>query len=192
MTQKPDQRRLLRAAREGFVRQLRAGEAASLQADLARLAAPHLQHSKIVASYARYGDEIDPSALVTALGQQGARIAWPRVSAEGDTMTFHQCAAAALESGYRGILEPPAQARSVIPDTLLIPLVGVDRNGNRIGQGRGHYDRAVAALRAAAPATHLIGIAWDVQLVDHIAADPWDQRLDALATPTRWIDFRLT
>jgi 5-formyltetrahydrofolate cyclo-ligase len=67
--------------------------------------------------------------------------------------------------------------------------VGVDRQGNRIGQGAGHYDRALQSLRAdGSPRT--IGLAWDVQLVESVPADPWDQPLDYVITPSRTIEIR--
>ena len=60
--------------------------------------------------------------------------------------------------------------------------------GNRIGQGQGHYDRALARLRESG-AVRTIGIGWDVQVWDSgIPADPWDVPLDAVATPQIWIE----
>jgi 5-formyltetrahydrofolate cyclo-ligase len=63
----------------------------------------------------------------------------------------------------------------------------VDRNGTRIGHGKGHYDRALSHLRASNP-IFTIGLGWEDQIVDgRIPADPWDMKLDAIATPKEWI-----
>lgn len=66
---------------------------------------------------------------------------------------------------------------------ILIPLLGFDRKGNRLGQGGGHYDRALARLRLRRP--WLLGIAHDVQEVSAIPTDVWDIPLDGIITPTR-------
>jgi 5-formyltetrahydrofolate cyclo-ligase len=73
---------------------------------------------------------------------------------------------------------------------VLVPLVLGDRQGNRIGHGKGHYDRALAHLREGGD-VFTIGIAWENQISEiPIAADPWDIPLDAIATPAEWIDCR--
>jgi 5-formyltetrahydrofolate cyclo-ligase len=86
-----------------------------------------------------------------------------------------------LVTGPFGMLEPRTEAETVIPDVLLIPLVGFTANGDRLGQGGGHYDRWLAEH----PGRIAIGLAWDVQLCDALPTEPHDQRLDAVITPTR-------
>src|SRR3546814_13236270 len=89
-----------------------------------------------------------------------------------------------FSSGPFGIRQPHGTAPEMRPHWIIVPLVGVDPVGNRIGQGAGHYDRALQSLREDGRVT-TIGLAWDVQLVDSIAADPLDQPLDILIPPTR-------
>jgi 5-formyltetrahydrofolate cyclo-ligase len=65
-----------------------------------------------------------------------------------------------------------------------------DRRGKRIGRGKGHYDRALAHLRAAGP-VFALGIAWEPQISEEpFPADAWDMPLDAIATPKEWIECR--
>jgi 5-formyltetrahydrofolate cyclo-ligase len=98
--------------------------------------------------------------------------------------------APALEPSPWGVLQPPAGAPALAPDTVLVPLVAADRRGNRIGHGKGHYDRALAHLREGG-AVFTIGIAWELQIAEEaIPADPWDVPLDAIATPGEWIECR--
>lgn len=72
--------------------------------------------------------------------------------------------------------------RSAHMDAILMPLVGFDRRGNRLGMGAGFYDRSLAGLRRPKP--WLIGIAFDCQETECLPADPWDVPLDYVVTNT--------
>ncbi len=113
-------------------------------------------------------------------------VAYPRVA--GVTLAFHLCSPRDLVAGFGGIAEPPATCPTVEPDIVIVPLVAVDAVGNRIGQGAGHYDRTLADLRVRRRIL-AVGVGWDMQRVAAVPADPWDERLDALATPSGWFDF---
>ncbi len=69
-------------------------------------------------------------------------------------------------------------------DVLLIPLLGFDRNGNRLGFGGGYYDRALEFLRDRehAASTLLVGVGYSFQEVEYIDAEAWDVKLDYIAT----------
>ncbi|MFI9651097.1 5-formyltetrahydrofolate cyclo-ligase [Guyparkeria halopsychrophila] len=73
-------------------------------------------------------------------------------------------------------------------DALLIPLVGFDARGNRLGMGAGFYDRALAQRRGRRPLA--IGVAFGCQEVEWLPVDPWDQPLDYIVTDTGVIDAR--
>lgn len=81
-----------------------------------------------------------------------------------------------------GILESHRHPllRAADMDALLIPLVGYDALGNRLGMGAGYYDRSLANLRHPRPL--LIGIAFSCQYVARLPADPWDIPLDYIVT----------
>jgi 5-formyltetrahydrofolate cyclo-ligase len=87
-----------------------------------------------------------------------------------------------------GILEPLAPARTRVCaqelDLILMPLVGFDTRGNRLGMGGGFYDKSLAFLRTRSVwrKPHLIGLAHDFQRVDKLAAGAWDVPLQAVAT----------
>ena len=70
----------------------------------------------------------------------------------------------------------------MVPDVLFVPLLGFTKNGGRLGQGGGHYDRWLAAH----PDTVSIGLAWDAQLVDTMPLQEHDRGLSAVVTPTRF------
>lgn len=67
---------------------------------------------------------------------------------------------------------------SVNPRVTITPLLGVDKDFNRLGKGKGFYDRYFDKVD-----TVKIGIAFNEQLVDSITCDKWDKKLDAIITP---------
>ncbi|MCG2842412.1 5-formyltetrahydrofolate cyclo-ligase [Sandaracinobacter sp. RS1-74] len=179
-------RQAARAARHAFAAGLNPLTRRALEQALCAQILPHLGPPGVLGSHAAIGDEIDPRAIEDAARASGWRLAFPRVG-EGP-LSYHRAGRADLAPGYKGIPEPPAEAPLARPDVLLVPLLAADLRGNRLGQGGGHYDRTLAALRASGPVL-AIGIAFDLQLEAGIPAAPWDQPLDAIATPTA---FHLT
>jgi 5-formyltetrahydrofolate cyclo-ligase len=185
---KTDWRRFLRDARKSFVASQSPASLEKLWIDMATIAMPHVAPLKTIGSYHATGSEINPVLIERAL-QKNATIALPRVSTPATPLTFHAVTAStAFEAGYGQIPCPPASAQLVRPDILLAPLVGVDRRGVRLGQGQGHYDATISALRERGH-IFILGLAYDCQLVDALPAEAHDQRLDALVTPSRFIQF---
>jgi len=181
-TDRKAKRQQLRMARAAFVSAIAPAVRRGLTMSVANSIIPHIGPPGILASYAAMGDELDPAATEEAATVLGWRIAFPRVT-PGAPLSFHEASHATLSPGRLGIPEPAPESPVVRPDVLLVPLIGIDRAGNRIGQGGGFYDRTLAALRAAGPVL-AIGLAWDIQLIDPIEAAHWDQPLDAIATPS--------
>lgn len=87
-----------------------------------------------------------------------------------------------------GIPEPVVKSRDLIRaqelDLILLPLVGFDDQGNRLGMGGGFYDRSLEFLRHRNHwrKPHLLGIAYDFQRVNGLAPDPWDVPLQGVVT----------
>jgi 5-formyltetrahydrofolate cyclo-ligase len=87
-----------------------------------------------------------------------------------------------------GILEPVVKSRDLVRaqelDLILMPLVGFDDKGNRLGMGGGFYDRSLEFLRHRNHwrKPHLLGIAYDFQRVNGLVADPWDIPLQGVIT----------
>ncbi|HEY0026925.1 MAG TPA: 5-formyltetrahydrofolate cyclo-ligase [Allosphingosinicella sp.] len=172
------------AERRAFARSLGPGLRAELEAKLARIVLPHLLTARIVAAYHPLKDEISPYSILDLLGE-GQRAALPWFLHRDSQMIFRE--APAEEPSPWGVLQPPASAEALAPDTVLVPLVAADRQGSRIGHGKGHYDRALSHLRASGQ-VFTIGIAWEHQVqADPLEPDPWDVPLDAIATPAEWI-----
>ena len=173
--------------RRAFARALPAELRTELEAKLARIVLPHLIGARIVAGYHPMRDEISPYPVLDALGE-GQIPALPWFGDRDARMMFRK--APANEAGPWGVIQPPGSADAVAPDVVLVPLVFADRQGTRIGHGKGHYDRALSHLRQAGP-VFTIGLAWEQQISKHpIPGDPWDVPLDAIATPAEWISCR--
>jgi 5-formyltetrahydrofolate cyclo-ligase len=174
------------ASRRDYARSLKPGLRVELEDKLADLILPHIAGAGIVAAYYPMRDEISPLPLLGRLNGQAAALPW---FADRDSRMMFR-AAPATEVGPWGVLQPPPDAPALAPDIVIVPLVLADRNGTRIGQGKGHYDRALSHLRQGGK-VFTIGVGWERQVVaDAIPADPWDMALDALATPGEWISCR--
>ncbi|MBC2668177.1 5-formyltetrahydrofolate cyclo-ligase [Novosphingobium piscinae] len=86
-----------------------------------------------------------------------------------------------LVPGPWGALQPDESAAELVPAVAFVPLLGFTADGQRLGQGGGHYDRWLADH----PATLPIGLAWDIQLCDSLPLEAHDRALAAVVTPTR-------
>ena len=99
----------------------------------------------------------------------------------------------AVEANRFGIPEPTLEATSrLAPEALsvvLVPLLGFDRRGNRLGSGAGYYDRSFAfRQRPAVRSPLLVGIGYAAQELPSIDASDWDVPLDAVVTEQGMID----
>jgi 5-formyltetrahydrofolate cyclo-ligase len=94
-----------------------------------------------------------------------------------------------------GIPEPVAASRKLVDarklDLVLMPLVGFDLSGNRIGMGGGFYDRTLAFMhhRSKWFRPRLMGLAHSLQQVGTLSPNIWDVPLDAVATDKQLLKF---
>ncbi|AKM07131.1 5-formyltetrahydrofolate cyclo-ligase [Pelagerythrobacter marensis] len=135
--------------------------------------------------YVAHGDEAPAASYTRFFAERGHRVALPRFATREAEMQFalhsDPFGEGDLEDGPFGMHQPVADAETVEPDVLFVPLIGFTTRGDRLGQGGGHYDRWLAGR----PETLRIGLAWDAQLVEDIPVEPHDVPLDAVVTPTR-------
>jgi 5-formyltetrahydrofolate cyclo-ligase len=173
------------AARREYARSLAPGLRAQLESKLAKIVLPHLIGARVVAGYHPLKDEVSPYPILDRLGA-GQQAVLPWFGDRDARMMWRE--APAVEPSPWGVLQPAASSEALPPDLVLVPLVAADRYGTRIGHGKGHYDRALAHLRDGGVPVTTIGLAWETQIVeDRLEPDPWDQPLDAIATPKEWI-----
>ncbi|MET3526966.1 5-formyltetrahydrofolate cyclo-ligase [Phenylobacterium koreense] len=172
-------RRALDAARPD------AAEAAAAALPLERLPA-----FEWFSSYHALGSELDPAPLAARLMRAGRRLALPVTVAAEAPLIFRAWRADDVpEVDAFGVPSPPASAPQVRPGLVICPLLAFDRSGARLGQGGGHYDRTIEALRAKGP-VFVLGLAYAGQEVEGLPAEPHDQRLDAILTESGYIEAR--
>ena len=130
----------------------------------------------IIASYVGVRGEIDPSALTR---KPGPKIALP-VTTKGEKLRFFIPDGPLIE-GLFGVPQPASGQEVGIKelDLVLVPLVAVDKAGNRLGHGAGYYDRTFA-FRKNTVHPPLVGLAHEFQVVKSIEPKPWDIPVDLL------------
>ncbi len=150
---KSERRRLI-AEREAVPSSQRAAWAQRIDAHLQR-GFPQLTQACVAFCWP-YRGEYDARNLVRQLHQAGARIALPVVVASGSPLLFRQWTPdTPLLSGPLDIPYPGAQSPQLQPSHVLLPVVGIDAAGYRLGYGGGYFDRTLAALAATGIATGL-------------------------------------
>jgi 5-formyltetrahydrofolate cyclo-ligase len=177
------------AARDALASEVRLAQSQACVAQL--LALSEWQAAQRVMAYASFGSELDTSALLVACMQEPRRLVLPRIERNPQQrLSLHWVDdLVALVNGPWGIREPatdaPIAALSDI-DCVVIPGVGFDRSGNRLGYGKGFYDQllhARGARGARCSAPKVIALALDCQLVDAVPHGERDERIDILITP---------
>jgi len=125
--------------------------------------------------YLSTGSEVDTSRLLALCHRSGKKIAAPRVLS-GTEMEAAWLGADGLVRGAFGIWEPVG-ARTENVDLIFVPGVVFDKKKNRIGYGKGYYDRFLAKYRAVT-----VGLAFSCQIVPDIPTQAHDRSLDIILT----------
>ncbi len=135
----------------------------------------------IVAGYMPIQTEIDPRATMNALHDGGVRICLPVIQGHGQPLLFREWTPGCgmIEGDFGALI--PRGGEYLIPDVSIVPLVGFDQSGARLGYGGGFYDRTLALLRDAADFVS-VGFAFAGQELDAVPTDKFDQRLHAIVT----------
>lgn len=139
------------------------------------------RYGPTVAVYLPIGSEIDPRPLMGKLIDAGANLALPCVQDDGSMIYRAYTRGDMLEKRSFGLLEPNPEVPEVEPTLVLTPLLAFDRTGNRLGYGKGHYDRALTRLREKGR-VFVCGLAFFGQEVEAVPAEPHDVPLDWVMT----------
>jgi 5-formyltetrahydrofolate cyclo-ligase len=147
---------------------------------------------QVAAVYHGLGSELSARALADGLAGAGWTLALPSVEGAGPEqpgghMVYRRWTPGeALVRDAIGLVAPAGENPIVEPDLVVAPLLAFDRQGRRLGQGGGYYDRALAALRARKP-VFVLGLAYVGQETHGLPDEPHDQRLDAILTESEYI-----
>jgi 5-formyltetrahydrofolate cyclo-ligase len=189
---RPQLRRMLRKARRALSNSEQRQAARGLYRQLAQH--PLFRRAKHISLYLPTDGEIDPRLLLRAAQRRGKATylpvlsAWPRTK-----MVFQRIRPGEkLRPNRFRILEPrvnQAKQRKVWAlDLVLLPLVGFDEHGGRLGMGGGFYDRSLAYLarRKNWRKPTLLGLAHECQKVEKLAQASWDVPLQGTVTDRKW------
>ena len=140
--------------------------------------APLFRHAQTILAYCSHRQEPDLSAL------WGERDSWGLPRAIGKSLSWHIWKPSEpLQKGKYGIFEPHPDLPTLPPqdvDLILVPAVGCDRQGYRLGYGGGYYDR----LLSSEDWQHIptIGIIFNFAWLEQLPVDDWDIPLTAICS----------
>ncbi|WP_025996711.1 5-formyltetrahydrofolate cyclo-ligase [Pseudomonas viridiflava] len=189
---RPQLRRQLRKARRSLTRSQQREAARGLYRQLAQH--PLFRRARHVSLYLPMDGEIDPRLLLRAAQRRGKATylpvlnAWPRTR-----MVFQRVRPGEKFKPNRFRIPEPhinraKQRRIWALDLVLMPLVGFDDEGGRLGMGGGFYDRSLAyrARRSTWRKPVLLGLAHECQKVERLAQASWDVPLQGTVSDKRW------
>lgn len=144
--------------------------------------------AETLALYSPINKEVQTGTLLNVARMHDKRICFPRVC--GDALQFVEFGPAAeLQLGAFGVAEPVGKvvlsAQQI--DLVVVPGVAFDRDGFRLGYGKGFYDRELSRMTSS---TICVGLCYEFQLCDTLPVEAHDQQLDYVVTETRLIPCR--
>lgn len=149
---------------------------------------PEVASGTVILGYAATSREVAIDAALASWLQRGATVCLPWVRGVDLGVAAVTDLARDVAPGWRGVREPAPPRRDVDPealDVIVLPGVGFDVAGNRLGYGGGHFDRLLARTRAGALR---IGVALDEQVVERLPTEAHDERVDLILTPTQTLE----
>jgi len=133
-------------------------------------------------------NEVDVRPIDRAARDQGKLVAYPLLKDDGDMVLLVADPSELDERGH-GFAEPPDNAAAVDVDEgllVIVPALAVDLNGQRIGYGKGYYDRLLAAI---APPAFALAVAYDFEIMAEVPVTEGDYAVDMVVTDVR--SFRI-
>ncbi|MEQ9310401.1 MAG: 5-formyltetrahydrofolate cyclo-ligase [Balneolaceae bacterium] len=121
--------------------------------------------------------EVDTHSLIKAMISYGKKIIVPVMQEDGSLLHSELINLSDLELKKWGVLEPK-NIKPVNPgilDLILVPLLGADINGNRLGYGKGYYDRFLNEIEAPS-----FGLIFEDFILEEIPNEPFDRKLNGL------------
>jgi 5-formyltetrahydrofolate cyclo-ligase len=132
------------------------------------------------------GLEIDTRPLLEAAFSGQKRVFVPKITGGG--LRFHRVSSPAgpWQEGPFLIREPAGNTEALKPEDgpllVIVPGLAFDPAGNRLGRGKGYYDRFFAAMDGETPAYKTIGLCMEIQVLPRVPGEKWDKRMNALCT----------
>jgi 5-formyltetrahydrofolate cyclo-ligase len=154
---------------------------------------PEFQMAEQALFYISHRSEVDTTFMRRLAREMGLSVCAPRSSPGSRHMQFYVLPEdEPFVSGPYGILQPPddlPKADLSKPSVVLVPGVGFDRHGNRLGFGGGYYDRWLVGDGKGLPT---VALAFDEQVLDAIPVKLHDVPVHLLVTDKETVDCRLS
>lgn len=152
-------------------------------------ALPEFIDAKTVLFYASFRSEVETLSMMRESLEMGKRVAVPQVDKERYRLRLYEIKDMnELSPGYMGIPEPSLPDERLVSlddiDLVIIPGVGFDYSGRRLGYGAGYYDKLLSNMDRKIP---FIALAYEEQLVSSIPLELHDVKLDMIITDKRVI-----
>jgi 5-formyltetrahydrofolate cyclo-ligase len=148
------------------------------------LALPEAQMAGTVAAYVSVGSEPATRSLIYAFWKRGAYVLLPLLRPDYDLDWASYEGPDSLADGPRGLLEPTEPRRGpgaiTSADLVIVPALAVGRDGHRLGQGGGSYDRALARVGTPVPT---VAVLYDGELLAEVPTGPRDVPVRLVAQP---------
>ena len=125
--------------------------------------------------------EISPLKIIEICRNLSIQICLPVINKNTNELIFSKfddkkC----LKKNKYGIMEP-TKLNQITPDIIFVPMLGFDKNLNRLGYGKGYYDKVISKLRKTKK-IFVIGLAYDNQMVRKIPIENHDEKMDFILT----------
>ena len=143
----------------------------------------HFSNKKIiVAGYYPSNFEVNILSFLEEVAKKNFRIVLPVIKSSNNMSFRPWLFKEPLNINKFGILEPKDSSKEVIPDLILVPLVAFDNKLNRVGYGKGYYDRALRKINKMKKNAIAIGIAYSFQRCAKVPINKYDYRLNYIFT----------
>ena len=131
--------------------------------------------------YYPINSEISPLKLIEICKNLSIKITLPVIDQNTCELLFSKYNEKKnLRKNKFGIIEP-IKLKNITPDIIFVPMLGFDRDLNRLGYGKGYYDRTISKLRKLKK-IFVIGLAYDNQMVQNIPTENHDEKMDIILT----------
>lgn len=186
-------RKRLREMRAAVPAAQRIGAAQALVGSLEQV--PEFMTDRRIGGYWAVDGELPLMALIGGMLAREQQYCLPVVGADRQLRFAPWRPGEVITANRYGIPEPACAPADLLQptdlDVVLVPLLGFDRRGHRLGFGGGYYDRSFEFLRGRADVGKpvLVGVAYALQEVAALEEQPWDVHLDYVATERELIDL---
>jgi 5-formyltetrahydrofolate cyclo-ligase len=179
-------RKAVSTRRDAITRQERFLWSRAIQARA--LGLPAYRVSYAVALYSALPNEVGTERILDDALTAGRKVFYPRTSVAGIPDFIRVTTSEELRAGPYGVREPAGLERLSEADRsgllVFVPGVAFDAAGNRLGRGKGWYDRMLAWLDDKAV---LVALAYECQVVEEVPTETWDRRVHYIVTENRII-----